>query len=287
VYRRSRSIGHKLFKNSDASATLLRATAPRVYGFQIRSTWRVAPNSYRFHTDEIPPLLPGEWFDAHFQSLVYRMPQMTTVLERHLRWAGSLRLAELVCGQTWQTCAETLGIPENSARRTMNVLGKRLTPLGLWPVFEEAVDLVARHLHGQEPRVNYARRRRSTADWCLSPADWMTLCEGIPGLEQRQATGDPRVGEAVVWSMVNQASYLHSPTVTHRRSAAHSPRRLTEGAGLFANRTQRRPSYVTLNRRLAVYAARLARACDEGSDLRIEVPNWATTATVRQQDPVH
>ncbi|MEH0554042.1 TniQ family protein [Streptomyces sp. B21-101] len=287
VYRRSTSIGNKLFTDSNASATLLRATAPRVYGFQRRSTLRVAQNSYRFRTDEIPPLLPREWFDAYFQRLVHRLPKMTTLLERHLRWAGSLRLAELICDQTWPTCAESLEIPQNSARRTMNVLGKQLTTPGLWPVFEDAVDLVAHQLHGQDRRINYAHRRRSTADWCLSLADWKALCEGIPGLEQRQATGDPRVGEAVIWCMVNQASYLHSPTVAHRRSASYSPRRLTEQAALFATRTQRRPSYATLSRRLAAYAARLARACDEGTDLRIEVPNWTTPTGIRQQGPVH
>ncbi|MGW3132657.1 TniQ family protein [Streptomyces sp. NPDC001123] len=287
AYRRSASIGDKLFKDSNVSAILLRATAQRVYGFQKRSILRVAPNFYRFSTAEIPPLLPREWFDAYFQPLVHRLPKMTTLLERHLRWAASLRLAELVCDQTWPACAQALGIPQNSARRTMNVLGKQLTTPGLWPVFEDAVDLVAHQLHEQDRRVNYAHRRRSTADWCLSLADWKALCEGIPGLEQRQATGDPRVGEAVVWCMVNQASYLHSPTVTHRRSASYSPRRLTEEAALFASRTQRRPSYTTLSRRLASYAAQLARACDEGTDLRIEVPNPTTPTGARQQGPVH
>ncbi|MEV8086617.1 TniQ family protein [Streptomyces nigra] len=287
MYRRSKSVGDKLFKNNDVSATLLRATAQRVYGFQNRSTLRAVRNSYGFRTDEIPPLLPSDWFNEHFQPLMHRMPQMTTILERHLRWAGSLRLAELVCGQPWHACAETLGIPQSSARRTMNVLGKLLTTPGLWPVFEDAVDLVARRLDGQNRRIDYSHRRRTTADWRLSLADWKTLCDGVPGLEQRQATGDPRVGEAVIWCMVNEASYLHSPTVTHRRSASHSPHRLTEEAGLFANRNQRRPSYATLSRRLAAYAARLARACDEGSDLRIEVPNWTTPDSVRQQDQVH
>ncbi|MCX5053068.1 MULTISPECIES: TniQ family protein [unclassified Streptomyces] len=287
LYRRSTSIGDKLFADSDASATLLRAAAPRIYGFQKRSTLRVAQNCYRFHTDEIPPLLPREWFDAYFQHLVHCLPTMTMLLERHLRWAGSLRLAELIRHQAWPMCAESLGIPRNSARRTMNVLGKQLTTPGLWPAFEDAVDQVAHQLHGQDRRVNYANRRRSTADWCLSLADWKAPCEGIPGLEQRQATGDPRVGEAVIWCMVNRASYLHSPTVTHRRSDSYSPRRLTEQASLFANRTQRRPSHATLSRRLAAYAARLAQACDEGTDLRIEMPDWTTpTDGVRQRGPV-
>ncbi|MGW3031739.1 AAA family ATPase [Streptomyces sp. NPDC001178] len=100
AYRRSASIGDKLFKDSNVSAILLRATAQRVYGFQKRSILRVAPDFYRFSTAEIPPLLPREWFDAYFQPLVHRLPKMTTLLERHLRWAASLRLAELVCDQT-------------------------------------------------------------------------------------------------------------------------------------------------------------------------------------------
>lgn len=286
VYRRSTSIGEKLLKASDASATLLRATAPRIYGFQKRSTLHVVPQSYRFCTDEIPPLLPMEWFDEYFKPLMHHLPPMTTILERHLRWAGSFRLAELVSGGTWRACAETLGIPRNSASRTMNVLGKQLTARGLWPVFEDAVDQVARHLHAQDSRVNYALRRLSTADWCLSSADWKTLCDGIPGLEQRQATGEPQVGEAVIWCMVNQSSYLHSPTVSCRRSTSRSPHRLTDEVGQLANRKQRRPSYATLRQRLLTYAKQLARACDDGTDLGFEAPSWATAAAVLELDPV-
>ncbi|MCX4524379.1 MULTISPECIES: hypothetical protein [unclassified Streptomyces] len=124
------------------------------------------------------------------------------------------------------------------------------------------------------------------ADWRLSPEDWKTLCEGIPGLEQRQATGDPQVGEAVIWCMVNESSYLHSPAVTQRRSTARSPHRLTEQAGLFANRNQRRPSYIALRHRLMAYATQLARACDEGTDLQFEALSWVAPAATRRLDPI-
>ncbi|MGP3683956.1 TniQ family protein [Streptomyces sp. IBSNAI002] len=286
VHRRSASIGDKLLKDSHVSTTLLRATAPRIYGFQKRSTSRAGSQSFHFRASEIPPLLPEDWFDTYFKPLLHQLPPMTTILERHLRWAASFRLTELICGGTWRACAETLGIPRSSANRTMNVLGKELTTPGLWLVFENVVDEVAHHLNAQDRRINYARRRLSTADWRLSPAIWMTLCEGIPGLEQRQATGDPLVGEAVIWCVVNESSYLHSPAVTQRRSTSPSPHRLTEQAGLFANRKQRRPSYVALRQRLVAYARQLARACDDGADLRFDVPSRVTPCATRRLDHI-
>lgn len=119
-------------------------------------------------------------------------------------------------------CAAGLGIPASSAVQTINVLGQPLEQAGLWPAFERAVDDVARMLDEQEPRVEYARRRRTMATWRLSRGTWVELCAGIPGLEQRGATGDLNVGEALIWSWVNEASYLHSPAVTVRRSAPAS-----------------------------------------------------------------
>lgn len=81
----------------------------------------------------------------------------------------------------------------------MNVLGQPLEQAGLWPDFEQAVDDVANMLDEQEPRVDYARRRRTMAIWRLSRSTWVGLCAGIPGLEQQGASGDLNVGEALIW----------------------------------------------------------------------------------------
>ncbi|MGB8939660.1 MAG: hypothetical protein WCD21_05385 [Streptomyces sp.] len=270
VYRQSRSAGTKLFNGSGASAALLRATAPRSYGVQSRVALRTPPQRHRYRVEEVPPLLPRDWYAAHLEPLTHRLVKVTTVVQRHLRWAGSLRLAELISGQSWRLCAAGLGIPASSAAQTMNVLGQPLEQAGLWPDFEQAVDDVANMLDEQEPRVDYARRRRTMAIWRLSRSTWVELCAGIPGLEQQGASGDLNVGEALIWSWVNEASYLHSPAVTVHRSASTAPDRISCTAGHIIRRP--RHSYTTLSQRLECYAASIARACDEGRDLDVPIP---------------
>ncbi|MFJ1859954.1 TniQ family protein [Streptomyces anulatus] len=262
VYRRSRSTGTKLFTNSDASPTLLRATAPLPYGTQRRTELRVTPRPYRYRPEEIPPLFPRKWYADLLEPLTAQLTHVTTVVARHLRWAGSLRLAELVIGHTWRACAPALGIPPASAAQTMHVLGRQMTDAGLWPAFETAVDEAALRLHDQDHRVDYAHRRLATAHWRLTRDQWQVLCEDIPGLEQRAATGDTCVGEVLLWSMINESSYLHSPAVLHRRSDSPEPDRITCKAGELLRRD--RPSFVLLRRRLEAYAVRLGDQCDRG-----------------------
>ncbi len=265
VYRQSRSRGHKLFTHHNASPALLQATAVLPYGAQTQARMRTGPRPYRYHLEEIPPLFPRQWYTELLEPLRAQLPTGTTVIVRHLRWAGSLRLAEMVSVQPWRMCAPALGIPSPSAIHTMNVLGRRMTKAGLWPTFESAVDQAARQLHDQERRVNYAQRRLATEHWRLTREQWQTLCHGIPGLEQQGTTGDTCVGEALLWSMVNEASYLHSPTVLHRRATSTDPDRLTDLAGAILRRD--RVSYVTLRRRLEIYSTHLADTCDRAAPL--------------------
>ncbi|MCX4734098.1 TniQ family protein [Streptomyces sp. NBC_01363] len=263
VYRQSRSRGNKLFTHNDASPALLQATAALLYGAQTHARMRTGPHGYRYRLEEIPPLFPRQWYTDLLEPLTAQLPTATTVIVRHLRWAGSLRLVEIVTGQSWRTCAPALGIPSASASRTMYVLGGRMTKAGLWPAFEAAADEAARHLHDQQRRVNYAQRRRATEHWRLTREQWQALCQNIPGLEQQGLTGDTCVGEALLWSMVNEASYLHSPTVLHRRAASPEPDRITDRAGALLRRD--RSSYVALRRRLEIYAAHLADTCDRAA----------------------
>ncbi|WP_249400035.1 hypothetical protein [Streptomyces argyrophylli] len=156
--------------------------------------------------------------------------------------------------------------------RTMNVLGQQMTDAGLWPVFESAIDDVALLLHNQDRRVDYSNRRRLTSNWRLSHGQWMRICADISGLEVRGASGDPCVGEAIIWSWANEASYLHSPTVTQRRSMCQVPDRITDEIGSIIRR--QRPSFVALSRRLKLYADRLGQACDRGA-LHADMPTTA------------
>ncbi|MFJ5847974.1 TniQ family protein [Streptomyces sp. NPDC092903] len=263
VYRRSRSTGTKLFTNSDTSPTLLRATAPLPYGAQRRTELRVTPRPYMYRLEEIPPLFPRQWYADLLEPLTAQLTSVTTVVARHMRWAGSLRLAELITGHTWRDCGPVLGIPPASAVQTMHVLGRRMTDAGLWPAFETAIDEAASRLHDQEHRVDYARRRLRTTHWRLTRDQYQLLCEDIPGLEQRGATGDTCVGEVLLWSMINESSYLHSPAVLHRRWDSPQPDRITCKAGEVLRGG--RPSLILLLRRLETYADRLADQCDRGA----------------------
>lgn len=270
AYRRSTSIADKLFTRSDVSAVLLRAAAPRIHGFQRRVANRYSLPGHLFRIEEVPPLLPQSWLDVHFPALTQKMPRMTRRLEHQLRQGGSLRLAELACGRKWRDCAPALGIPAGSAKRTMNVLGRELADSGLWLAFEESVDRVARDLDACDKRIDYARRRRLTADWKLTTEDWQRLCAGLPRLEQLAQKGDPRLGEAVVWSAVNQASYLCSPALTSRRTAPTTENLVRQVTVLYNPDRCRRSRRMLLDR-LQRHAERLATACDQGLDLPISV----------------
>ncbi|MFE7704951.1 hypothetical protein ACFU6I_03890 [Streptomyces sp. NPDC057486] len=202
-----------------------------------------------------------------------------------MRRAAPLRLAELLTGTTWGECAPALGISAGSGRRTLQVLGHRINPAGLWPAFEEVVEGIAHELDSAEERVNYAKRRHLLEDWRLPHGDWIRLREEGPLYRMLSSGMDSALGTVLVWSEVTQAERSQCPVVR--------PPNRVEGAEKLAalaawydhsDLSQTSPRF-WLRRLLKRYAGQLGVTCDLGRPLHVDVTDIlrtevAATATV-------
>ena len=268
-YRRARSYAAGIRRHADISTTLARAMARRIHGLPYRPALRAVLPQHRFRAEEVPSFLPRPWFERHFASFVTRLPSEGGAIERHLRRAASLRLAELVSGTTWADCAAKVGMQQKLAERTLKYLGRHLDALGLWPAFEEVVEQIAQHLDTTEPRVDYARRRHRLAPWRLPIHDWHALYEGLPRLDRLQKTADTRVGSALVWAEVTQGERMRSPAVLDQRHQGQDTQLLRVRLGRLSDRLTG-PS-LRLRRRFRLYAEHLAASCDHEHDLTVPV----------------
>lgn len=282
AFRKSMSTTSNVTAASGASDVLLKATAPRAHGFHRRVASGPPDRAGSYRLAEIPPFLPTDWFDTHLAELTARLPVLNSQLKASLRTGASLALAELVQGQKWIACAPMLDIPESAARRALNVLGRAVAARGLWPTFENGVQQIADHLHHVPNRTDYARRRELTRDWQMPQSVWRQLCAHVGWLHDPS----PLLGEIIVWSAVNQANHVFSPTLTTRRDPN------TASAVVTARSAMTNPNRSTSGQRalwtgLHAYAAALGRACDEGEDLaRVPLPSLPPfTPTPRGRKP--
>lgn len=271
AYRRRMNYVSKLLGHTDISISLARAAARRVYGHSNRANPRLAPSSHRYLIQDVPAFLPQALFDRHFTPLARRLPQITRELQRYLRRAASLRLAELITRATWRQCALLVGVPEESARKALNVLGREFSNANLWPVFEDVVDRIAQEWHHSENRVNYARRRQLMAQWRLPEADHAAMCEDLRKLRALRTQRDPSPLGILIWSNVTQAEYRHSPILQDMRRSGSGGRSLTLVIHrLISSASPGGPSE-TIRQRVDKYASQLATVCDRGHALHVSV----------------
>ncbi|MCC9708177.1 hypothetical protein E4N62_24720 [Streptomyces sp. MNU76] len=261
----------KLLSDTDISIALARAAAERVYGHSRRANPRLAPNSHRYLIQDIPAFLPHVVFDRYFAPLVGRLPDITREFQRYLRRAASLRLAELITRKPWRQCAVLLDIPEGSARKALNVLGRELSGANLWPIFEDAVDNIAQEWDHRESRVNYARRRQLMAQWRLPGAHHAAMCEDLRKLRTLRTQRDPSPLGILIWSAVTQAEYRHSPILRDLRRSEGGGRSLAVVIHRLISSPSPGTASETLLQRIDKYASQLATACDRGHVLRVPV----------------
>ncbi|GHA17507.1 hypothetical protein [Streptomyces purpurascens] len=132
------------------------------------------------------------------------------------------------------------------------------------------VEQIAADLDADEARIDYAKRRRREASWRFPENDWDALFDGLPRLERMQAMSDKRVVSALVWAETNQADVSYSPIVTGVRKAGGDALTLSACA-LNPMTLELRGARARLRRRLHLYAARLADACDRDQTLDISM----------------
>jgi transposase len=270
AYRRARSYAGGICRSTDISPTLARAITWRIHRLPARDELRIAlRRQHHFRAEEIPSFLPLTWFGQHFAEFVERLPRLTTSIERHLRRAASLQLAELKSGANWGDCAPVVGMQPGLARSTLKHLGRQLEAFCLWPAFEEAVEQIAKYLDTTSHRIDYANRRRSLAFWRLPLDDWLAMSDGLPGLERLREQANPTMGSALVWAEVTEGERMHSPAVLDLRKSGEDRRELC--ALLYRMGNGARGPSLRLRRRLHLYAKRLAISCDQNHEPAISV----------------
>lgn len=269
AYRRASVYAGRICTSTDISPVLARAITRRIYGLAVRPELRTIASQHHFRVEEIPSFLPRAWFDQHFTELIRRIPHLDTAMERHLRRGATLRLAELKSGATWNHCALAVGMQPSLARRALRHLGSRLDTLGLWPVFEEAVEHIAEFLDANAQRVDYANRRRRLDSWRLPADDWLAMSEGIPGMKRITREANPTIGSALVWAEVTEGERIRSPVVLDLLQRGEDTQVLAVHMAQIGNGVG--GSTLRLRRRLHLYAERLAVSCDENLELGVSV----------------
>ncbi|MCX5006743.1 TniQ family protein [Streptomyces sp. NBC_00638] len=270
AYKRSPSYAYRICQNPDISLTLSRATVRRIYGFSVRARLRIDEINFSLRAEEIPSFLPQAWYVAHLNSLASRLPRSFEGVDRYLRRAAPLRLAELVSGLSWTECAALVGVSKASAQRTLKYLGPRLDECGRWPEFEESVERLARDLDVSTCRVDFSRRRERMLNWRLPLDDWLAMCAEFPHLRRLREKRNSDTGSALVWSAVTEGEHTNSPVVQSLQKRGENSQPLAAGIARFVGHDLTGPTLV-VRRRLDGYAAKLAAACDGAGELQVSV----------------
>jgi hypothetical protein len=258
----------------DLSPAYRRALAPRGQGLRhVQASPRQFPptRDCLFTIEEIPPHLPGKWYDDHLADFAARIPHPNSWTPRHLRRIAPLKLAEMTAGGTWKQCAAQLGIPDGPATRSVHMLRSQIGDSGLWEEFDDIIEQIARNLDEDETRVNYASRRHVLQHWEIPVAHWKAICSGADS-RAGPAVGplDPAIGTVLTWESVTQAEHLHSPLLTRMRREG-TGRRLNNKIAMFRTPTARTGGHLVILNRIKEYAALLARQCDARASTEIDL----------------
>ncbi|AYV26218.1 hypothetical protein EES41_05745 [Streptomyces sp. ADI95-16] len=256
------------FRRMKVSSDLAQALIQRPLGFtragghhHVRQ--HIPARRCRFGVDHVPALLPEAWSAAHFGDLTSRWSPGDTWKPRHLRRVASLRLVEMAGGGTWPQSAAILGIPWTTAQRSLTVLKRSLLPDGLWPLFDTAVEMVARGLDHDTRHVDFAARRRSLSTWQIPADDLAALTADLVRLANAESPLTRAAVTALVWARVTQGDHLHSPAVEALRTTQQGTKPLVAAIGQLQTPGNRKGARLRFLQRINDYADDLARVCNE------------------------
>ncbi|MGW1271426.1 hypothetical protein [Streptomyces sp. NPDC002491] len=270
AYERASAFTRNALNSMEISPELVHAAARRAHSFPAAPAPRAMPTSDGFELRHVPPFLPEPWFEAHFTGILESLPRVTRGTVRHLRRGASLRLAEIASGCPWYKCSTALGIPKSASRPAIKSLGRNLGTHSLWPMFETAVAEVANELGRNDNPTDYVRRCHALTDWRLPLEDWAKLTD-LPQLQDLRAKEYPDPASVFVWSEVTASEYFHNPMIQAIRHSKELGSSLSDETGRFYRAHRPSGGWRRLRRRLDMYAAEIAQACDLSRDLRVDV----------------
>ncbi|NUP20853.1 MAG: TniQ family protein [Streptomyces sp.] len=258
---RAPAYGAQISRSLDISPRLARAMAVRRYGSQGHRN--LNSNTRCYTLDHVPSYLPLDWYRTHFGGFHEQLaPNVQRAgWDRALRQAASLRLAQLVTGAPWTTCAPELNSTKSMAAKILTRLGHELQTPGLWPDFEVRVDEIADRLEADPNRIDYGRRRRMLATWTMPETQWRALTAGIPRLRILHEHTDADLGTVLTWCQVTQGHYSHSPTIRALPRGAARAALVGKLGPLMVDDLKK--ERLRLHRRITAYADSIAEACDK------------------------
>lgn len=260
----------QIARSLNISPRFAQALATKSYGTHGHRSLRTPARKHRFSVEEVPAYLPKPWFDTYFDGFLDHMPEDQRPRVRALRRAASIRLVRLITGASWPRCAEVLDLTPKMAAKLIFSLAKRFDPIKLWSEFDRRVDQIADHLDVTQDRINYANRRQRLAEWRMASEEWHVLTAGIPRLRRLHEQGTPEIGAALAWSGATQGEPVHSPVIRESERNGGDVTLLTRELSVLQG-DDLRGARLHLRRRLDVYAAHLASACDRGASLQVRI----------------
>jgi TniQ len=230
---------------------------------------RIPQRPRRFTADNVPPLLPAVWFEDHFDGFIDllestgKLPQSPALARARITWqlrqAASLKLAELATGASWTHCAAALDIPPASAGKTIEVLRTWMTA-DLWDRFAQSIEQIAQYLDTQADLPDYTLRRRTPANWRMSPEDWTAARAGPRGctLERRGAD----VGTIIAWTSAVQNEHRRCPLLSSLRANGQATAGLAQSVATLYHPAKQAGARLRIRRRLELYGDERGKACD-------------------------
>jgi hypothetical protein len=187
------------------------------YG-QPRGRRSALPRDDRWGPENIPALIPEDWYARHFPPLI----DVSPILARR---TVALRLVQMVAGGSLAEAAHFLGISSGDGSwprqggRIYSAAGlvhsearQQPDPFG----FEAGLRSLARELSAPgTPLANYQRRRQALETWSIDERTWEGLAARLPSISRPQTSdlGDRKrqIASVYVWVRVTSGEPSFAP----------------------------------------------------------------------------
>ncbi|RZD58776.1 hypothetical protein C0Q58_22450 [Streptomyces albidoflavus] len=232
--------------------------------------------STRFRPEHIPQFLEDDWYQRHFA----HMDGIATV---HLRRTVALRLSQTASGGSIHKAAERMGLYLGNPAITARIADSpklvhrwartRPNPLK----FEAAIRDLAAELDARDNLIDYERRRKALANWCIGPEPWQEIKAriAVPGGGYAPGGGFPKdltdrkrnIGSVILWALVTQSEHVFAPTpICDQQDPQIQKKWRTSVDAVWARMRHRttRPTDNMLITALHEYAAYLTPIIDSG-----------------------
>ncbi|MCW8101653.1 TniQ family protein [Streptomyces tauricus] len=236
----------------------------------------------RFCPEHIPQFLENDWYQKYFA----HMDGIATV---HLRRTAALRLFQTAAGGPIQKAADRMG-PFLTNSGAISRIADSPKCVHRWartrpdPLeFESAIRSLAAELDSRDDLIDYERRRKALAAWCIAPETWATICSRMvnpqygggwnPDFTDRKRN----IASVMLWTLMTQGEHVFAPTPIANQQDPETQRKWEVSVAAFWARQRhsvRRPTDNQLMALLEEYAAYLTPIIDRTGSAPTETSPW-------------